>query len=463
MSKHIYQPTDLVLAKVKGFAAWPAMILPNEIIPDHVLKNRVKATRSTGRARGRRSAASEVEQEVVEVDNDIDDLSANDNDPDNFIVYSNILKFRKNSELKQNYCVKFLCDDSYIWVKPSDIQLLPIKECKDWLKNANKNRVSKKLIPAYEMASRGPEGIDVWEFVEYGSEGKPDEEEYVEEEQEEQVSNEEDEEYKGDIGSKIRRRPSRTVKKPTRTSTRQTEKRKRDAEKPSKRSTRSKKSKIEPKEEKIDDERFDKVIETNSRKSTSKVGKNKITAKINSKIKTPTIEKYNYEDDEDWNIIGLGPQDLNIQKHANKLVNKLVQKKSQERHNETRLDIIDKIAGINRLLIDLIIPDPENVSKGCSNVKVDYEVIIDELDIALQYNGNNDEYITLFQSNNELLINFRLLINLRHEQLSNWKILDNFQNLFRGIFRSEIVPDGGEWSLEENVPELVAQEVEAAN
>ena len=37
---NIYQPTDVVLAKVKGFPAWPAMVIPKELIPENVWKIR---------------------------------------------------------------------------------------------------------------------------------------------------------------------------------------------------------------------------------------------------------------------------------------------------------------------------------------------------------------------------------------------------------------------------------------
>lgn len=64
-----------------------------------------------------------------------------------------------------------------------DMKILTSEDCRKWL--SGKQRKNKKLIPAYEMAMRGKNGIDIWEFVEYGSYGKPDEEEYVEEEEEE--------------------------------------------------------------------------------------------------------------------------------------------------------------------------------------------------------------------------------------------------------------------------------------
>lgn len=31
-----YQPTSIVLAKVKGYPAWPAMVLDESLLPEHI-------------------------------------------------------------------------------------------------------------------------------------------------------------------------------------------------------------------------------------------------------------------------------------------------------------------------------------------------------------------------------------------------------------------------------------------
>ncbi|EDO15737.1 hypothetical protein Kpol_1073p25 [Vanderwaltozyma polyspora DSM 70294] len=451
-SEVIYQPTDLVLAKVKGFPAWPALIIPVEIIPDNVLKDKFKGPHG--------SKAKQIDQDKVDeneddsLENDEDEVSEeiDDNNSDKFIIYSDMLKFRKNDVIKSHYCVKFLCDDSYIWVKPSDIQPLSVEECKGWLKTANKKKVNKKLIPAYEMASKGSNGIDIWDFVEYGSYGKPDEEEYVEDDYEDEETN-----------TKTRKRSSRKAEAPTRTSARQSEKRKREEEKMPKRSTRATRSKRTKVKELADDQlsEIEAEEEENSfieeekittQKTTSRKGKAKSKGKPSTKatksITTiPKIEKYQYEDDVDWNVVGLGPQDLSLKSHTNRLVNKLAQKKNQETHSETKLDIMDKLTGVNKLIVDLLIPDPNNLDKGSSDIKEDYEVVLDELELALQYNGSNDEFITIFQSNSELLINFRIMINLKYSLLKEWNILDGFQSLFSEIYQSELIPDESKWSI----------------
>lgn len=167
---NIYQPTDVVLAKVKGFPAWPAMVIPKELIPENVWK--IRSRISVDKAETKEDQDSTPDEEF-----------GSDYDPNDYIIYSKVLKFKKNKEQPSLYCVKFMCDDSYIWVKQSDMQPLSVEECQKWL--ASKTKKNKKLIPAYEMAMKGSSGIDVWEFVEYGSMGKPDEDEYIEDDFEE--------------------------------------------------------------------------------------------------------------------------------------------------------------------------------------------------------------------------------------------------------------------------------------
>ncbi|CCC67856.1 hypothetical protein NCAS_0A12980 [Naumovozyma castellii] len=450
---YIYQPTDIVLAKVKGFSAWPAMIVPDELIPDHILKTRTHST--TG------------EVEPAEVAKELDTTNEDDTfdeniDPEKYIIYSKMLKFKKNEKLRHQYCVKFFCDDSYIWVKPTDIQLLSKEACQEWLDSSK--RKNKKLIPAYEMASRGIEGIDIWEFIEYGSYGKDDdEEEYIEE----------------DESIQPRKRTRGAVKKePTRSSMRQRGKRKLEEEesegdeKPTRlRNTRSKgkstikkepvqrrtrrsapvKEEEEEEEEDVEDE-FSEEEHPVKRTNTKSKGPKRTTAKGKSKTKTkakpkPQIIKYEYEDDEDWSLVGLGPQDLTIHLAVNPLVNRLTQKKNVERHLDQKLNILDKIAGINKLLTTLILP--ENPDSKITIGKDDYDLLLDEMDQALSMKGAKREFLIIFQSSTELLLNMRILLNIRRDELLKWKLWDQFQAFFELVFQHELIEDEQGWTFEQ--------------
>lgn len=418
---HLYQPTDLVLAKVKGYPAWPAMIVPTELIPEHVLRNRSKqqqpAKRKMETSTGQESVTGETES---------------DENPDDYIVYSSILKFRKFDTLNTQYCVKFLCDDSYIWVKPSDLKPLTVDQCKEWLKKPSSR--NKKLIPAYEMASRGSDGIDVWEFIEYGSAGKPDEEEYFE-------SFEEGDEFEEDSGVEYEDEPvsrnGRAVKeKPARASARQRQKRQRENQTDVvRRTTRSKSHPPAISEESDNDLRESEPEEPKTKRS-----KTKSKGKTSSKPKKVPLVKYKYDDDEDWTIVGLGPQDLSLQKKASPFVNKLSQKKNLEWHLETKLEILDRLSGVNSFFLDILIPSNE-----AKSLREDYETILDELNLALGMKGARDEFMTLFQSNTELLTCFRLLFNLKGKELKDWGLWDQFQDSFVSIYEHKFIPDEIEW------------------
>ncbi|CCE62405.1 hypothetical protein TPHA_0C02520 [Tetrapisispora phaffii CBS 4417] len=424
-TEYLYQPTDIVLAKVKGFSAWPAMIIPNELIPEAVLRNRMKMTSNSN------NDANSIDEH---------DEQGEESDEDDYIIYSSLLKFQKFKTVKKLYCVKFLCDDTYYWVKPVDFHLLTVDECKDWLKTEKtKRRINKKLIPAYEMASKGSQNIDVMEFVEYGSYGKPEEDEYIDE-----VDEEEEEEYTTETSSsKSRKKGASKEKNPTRVSSRVSAKRKQEEieEAKKKRNTRSNRAKVN--EDTKDEEKM--MLE-----ETPVVSKKQTKSKNKDKQKKvqPELEKYNYDTDEDWSLVGLGPQDLSISQHENKLVSKLSQKKNLEIHKEKCLDIADKLSTINKLITDILIPNPDDATVGCSTTIQDYEVLIDELQLALQYNTRNDEFISIFQSNNEFLSNFRILINLQFEQLKKWNLLKDLNNIFRVIYKADLIIDTEPWNLQ---------------
>lgn len=408
--EHTYQPTDVVLAKVKGYPAWPAMVVPTELIPEHILRTRHQQSTKRKTQEADDAVAADEEEEDV--------------DPDKYIVYSNILKFRKFDSPSQQYCVKFFCDDSYIWVRPADLKPLSVEDCQKWLERPR----NKKLIPAYEMASKGSEGIDVWEFIEYGSAGKPDEEEYEEPFEEEQEMIEEDSgvEYESDSADERL--------KPSRSSARQ-KKRRETKNARNKRNTRSKRQLEEIEDDIVDsDEEF---LQPKTRRDR---------AKSNTK-KRPLIVKYKFEDDEDWTLVGRGPQDLCIQEHVSSFANRLAQKKNMESHLENKLELTDRVNGINKLLLEIL------TSKGreSSSLRDDCEIVLDEFNIALTMKGALDEFSTVFQSSTELLSYFRLLFNMKGSDLKDWGLWDQFQDYFTTIYRHEFIPDREEWSAEKSL------------
>lgn len=378
----MYQPTDIVLAKVKGFPAWPAMIIPTELIPSNVLRGK-----------------QELEEET--------------DDESKYIQHSSILKFRRFDKVKTQYCVKFFWDDSYIWLKPNDMKPLTVEDCDSWL-NSNKKK-SKKLAQAFEMAAKGSEGIDVWEFVEYGSGGKPDEE-YVAEDEEPQEEEEEGEE------DRVENEPSdgsedyeEGDEKPTRTSQRQRQRR----GKGNTRHTRAKTSKSEEPQELPPEEE-------------PKPKKRKYA-------KRAPEPKFNFEEDEDMYLVGLGPQDLSIQENVSPLVNKLSNRKNLERHTEVKLDIADRLLSINQLFLDVLISE-------AGPTKDSYQLILDELELAVSTKGSNDEFLTVFHMNNELLLNFRVLFNLKTDELRKLELWDCFQSVFNSIYEHHFEPDQESWT-----------------
>lgn len=429
---HVYQPTDIVLAKVKGYSAWPSMIIPTEIIPDGVLKTHNGA------------ATSDSESEAEFADSSM------------YIKYSNILSFRKNSGPRDSYCVKFFSDDSYIWVKYHDLSVLTREECQEWLQSTG--RKNKKLIPAYEMALRGlvsRAGIDVWEFVEYGSQGKAkDDEEYVEDD--------EDEEGRGS-------RRSRRGTRATRSSSRQRSKRQKvseaEASTESATAARRTRSRHQPVE---DETQKTKSRETRSRE-TKKPTRKEATTKTKSRRKAPEpepepepeIEVFDYSDDEeDWGVVGLGPQDMSIDNHISPLVKKLAQKKNSDKHDDLKLDLQDRIKSINALMTGVFVSLVDE--KESSKKKNDIEIILDELDIAISSKGPHREFITTFVSNNELLFNFRMLFNLKGDELRSWSLWDGFQHVFKQIYGSAFIPDDQQWTTEPKIeiPEESTAEVD---
>lgn len=416
----VHQPTDIVLAKVKGYPPWPAMIIPTEIIPPNVLKTNSHVY-------------------VDENENGNEDDEQHD---DNYIIYSKILKFKKYLTPQEVYCVKFFKDDSYIWVKYDDLQPLTLRECQDWLTENQSSGKHKRLIPAYEMACDGfkGNGIDVWEFVEYGSKNRKtnaDDEEYTEEE--------------NSSGSTRSGRSTRTGRK----------KRGLSPERPTRISIRQRHLReVKPEEEEVqDEEEVEEKPRATKKRNTRSTGKKVKEVEVKKSIATPApkkkikvekkpvppkpvIEKYHYEDDEDWTIVGMGPQNYTVTSKISSLVTKLSQKKNLEKHNETRLDLVDRLLSINKLLFAIFTGSPQ---------KDEYEILLDELDIVLAMNGSKNEFISTIRNNNELLVNFRILFNLKLDDLQKYDLYDNFQQVFDSIYDCSFIPDLVPWSRDMTV------------
>ena len=402
------------------------MIVPAEIIPDSVMKTH----------HGESVSDSDSEPES--------------SDPDMYIKYSDILSFRKNDTAKDVYCVKFFIDDSYIWVKHRDLGVLTKEECQEFLQSTG--RKNKKLIPAYEMALRGlvsRAGIDVWEFVEYGSQGQArDDEEYVEDDE---------------GGSRRSRRSTRS----TRSSSRQRSKRQKlneeEASTESATASRRTRSRHQP----IEEEEVESPKPTRSRE-TKKPTKKATNTKTKARRKAPEpepepepeIEVFDYSDDEEnWELVGLGPQDMSIEKRISPLVKKLSQKKNSDKHDDLKLDLQDRIQSINSLLTSVFLSAIDE--KSSSKKKNEIEIILDELDIAIGAKGPHHEFITTFISNNELLFNFRMLFNLKGDDLRSWSLWNGFQHIFKQIYGNEFIPDKESWTTEVKVDTNEANETPA--
>ncbi|SCU85770.1 LADA_0D09538g1_1 [Lachancea dasiensis] len=409
----VYQPTDIVLAKVKGFPAWPAMIVPEEIIPVNVLKGR------PGRA-----TVDEVEDS---------------NDPENYIIYSELLRFRKNFKPHTSYCVKFFCDDSYIWVKPVDFRPLTPEQCTHWLQTSKKK--TKKLIPAYEMAEKGSRGIDVWEFIEYGSKGKPEEDEYIQPPENDQQDEGADEDILSEPLSPVSEsdyEEGDKMRKGSRVSKRQAEAK---AKTNAKRSKTRKRSAVLDEEIEEDDGVGMELLDQPQQKSRSK------KKKAPSKTK-PEVQRYKFEDDGDWSIVGLGPQDSSITLTMSSLANKLSQKRNLEIHNEIKADLRDKLAYANRMINEIISKSSDEEDSE------DYHMLVDELEQCAALRGSQDELITVFLSDQEIIINLTAFFNLKQSFLREIDLYDRAQQWYFNIFGHYFVPDPVPWSWE-NVNEGV--------
>lgn len=119
-----YKPTDIVLAKVKGYPPWPAMVLEESILPDNVIKKRPKTKQNK-----------------------------------TFILP-----------------VRFFSDDTYIWIKSTDMKPLTDDMIDEFFSKVKRRR-DNLLDSAYTLAK---DPLDMEVFVKYGSSGVPPEPEVIE-------------------------------------------------------------------------------------------------------------------------------------------------------------------------------------------------------------------------------------------------------------------------------------------
>ena len=155
-------PTTIVLAKVKGYRAWPAMVLAYEILPENIKSMRPKSVKQ----------AKKQKQPVIVVP------------------------------------VRFFSDDTYIWIKSADLKLLSLEEIKAFLDKRANAKKHDTLIDAYKLAQDPPE---MAEFNRWGSAGPPPEvpdttEDIFEEDEEMEDENEEDEVDEDDIDEPPRKK-----------------------------------------------------------------------------------------------------------------------------------------------------------------------------------------------------------------------------------------------------------------
>lgn len=117
-----YPPKSIVIAKVKGYPAWPAMVLDPDLLPSHILNKRPK----------------NKQQEPT----------------------PNVLP------------IKFFSDDTYIWIKSNDIKPLSKDDiAAHFVQSSQKRRKDTVLDQAFRLAS---DPLDMEVFIKYGSKGAPD-------------------------------------------------------------------------------------------------------------------------------------------------------------------------------------------------------------------------------------------------------------------------------------------------
>lgn len=121
-----FEPTTIVLAKVKGYPPWPAMILDESLLPEYIAVKKPKKVKQPAK--------------------------------------------RKNAKPIEILPVRFFSDDTYIWIKNTDLKILNDETIQMYIdKHQTSKRKDNLLFEAYKLASNPP---DMELFVEYGSKGK---------------------------------------------------------------------------------------------------------------------------------------------------------------------------------------------------------------------------------------------------------------------------------------------------
>lgn len=175
-----YTPKSIVLAKVKGYPPWPAMILEETMLPENILSKKPKSVKQPPK--------------------------------------------RKLSKPITILPVRFFSDDTYIWIKSNEVKTLNHEMINLFLQN-DKKRKDNLLQTAYELANDPP---DMELFIKWGSKGEPVEVPYVPEEEEleeeeeeeaddieeEELEEEEEEEEEEDYEEPSRKKQKKNTKQP---------------------------------------------------------------------------------------------------------------------------------------------------------------------------------------------------------------------------------------------------------
>ncbi|CAX40638.1 component of the ISW1B complex, putative [Candida dubliniensis CD36] len=148
-----YPPTSIVLAKVKGYPAWPAMVLDESLLPEHISNKKPKSKT---------------------------------NHPTTTTIGTTPISSPSKKKPSIIVPVRFFSDDTYIWININDLKPLTKQMIQDYFSTSSKKRrIDNLLQTAYELANDPPE-MEL--FIEYGSKGAPPPMEEEEEEKEEKTT-----------------------------------------------------------------------------------------------------------------------------------------------------------------------------------------------------------------------------------------------------------------------------------
>lgn len=215
-----YSPTTVVLAKVKGYPPWPAMVLEESLLPENIIKMKPKSNRPKPA------------------------ISASP-------------KKRKSLPPARILPIRFFSDDTYIWINSHDLKLLSKADIEKH-RSGSKKRKDNLLEKAYDLADDPP---DMELFVLYGSRAAPPEEPEVIEATEDSESVDVDEEVENEEPASKKRKTTAPKKKPalkSSTAAKSKATTKISAKAPAKATAKSKPvaKKVNPKQAKIDERKL---------------------------------------------------------------------------------------------------------------------------------------------------------------------------------------------------------------